>query len=219
MGERRADDEIHLGRRRRALCDDALCQLCTLGRKRIHLPVAGNDFLSHFRFVFIKEIKDMRSDEEERDGDVGRRAYPLAESRLRVAPERGARQEEAEQRHVDPDVEPFPLPRRHAGQDDADAPGAQGQQPAQKERVEERAGQQPRDRQGAHRAAARKEQRDPCAALRGELRGGVAAFHDGRFFGPADGRVRAGGLCVVRLLRGGGTPRGAPRGRWPGAPR
>ena len=52
VGERRADDEVHARAYLAASGYDALCQFDSFGRKHIHLPVAGNDFLSHFRSVF-----------------------------------------------------------------------------------------------------------------------------------------------------------------------
>ncbi|WP_300919302.1 hypothetical protein, partial [uncultured Duncaniella sp.] len=53
MGERRAYDEVHARANLSAACYDAFGQFDTFGGKRVHLPVAGNDFLSHFRLYFI----------------------------------------------------------------------------------------------------------------------------------------------------------------------
>jgi hypothetical protein len=47
MGERRADDEVHARANLSAACHDAFGQFDTFGGKRVHLPVAGNNFLSH----------------------------------------------------------------------------------------------------------------------------------------------------------------------------
>ena len=49
-------DEINARAYFAAACDDVLGQFYTFGGKRVHLPVAGNNFLSHIRFVFISKI-------------------------------------------------------------------------------------------------------------------------------------------------------------------